>query len=90
MLAKFGIILTKRQKIMPSAKIWNVYCVFFSLIYVYFFTHPTFLTLYTKYKIKIDHSMQAESKFLIEHWIQQEAKIDKTALLVTSIHYCGL
>ena len=34
--------------------------------------------------------MQAESKFLIEHWIQQEAKIDKTALLVTSIHYCGL
>ena len=75
---------------MPSAKIWNVYCVFFSLIYVYFFTPPTFLTLYTKYKIKIDHSMQAESKFLIEHWIQQEAKIDKTALLVTSIHYCGL
>ena len=24
--------------------------------------------------------MQAESKFLIEHWAQQEAKIDKTAL----------
>ena len=33
--------------------------------------------------------MQAESKFLIEHWIHQEAKNDKTALLVASIHYCG-
>ena len=54
---------------------------FFSLIYVYFFTHPTFLTQYIqKYKIKIDHSVQAESKFLIEPWIHQEAKNDKTAL----------
>ena len=52
--------------------------------------HPTFLTQYIqKYKIKIDHSVQAESKFLIGHWIHQEAKNDKTALLVASIHYCG-